>query len=97
MPIIEGADEKEVKNINTEIEDSFKKFRTELMSIANSEQELPKSIIFNTVEQRTLNSNRMNILAHGRITPRRGLTHKKKFRFVYDRKSKKITITDISE
>ena len=97
VPIIEGADEKEVKNINTEIEDSFKKFRTELMSIANSEQELPKSIIFNTVEQRTLNSNRMNILAHGRITPRRGLTHKKKFRFVYDRKSKKITITDISE
>ncbi len=97
VPIIEGADEKEVKNINAEIEDSFKKFRTELMSIANSEQELPKSIIFNTVEQRTLNSNRMNILAHGRITPRRGLTHKKKFRFVYDRKSKKITITDISE
>lgn len=97
VPIIEGADEKEVESINAEIEDSFKKFKAELISIAEGERELPKSIIFNTIEQRTLNSNRMNILAHGKVTPRKGLSHKKKFRFIYDRKSKHITITDITD
>ena len=97
VPIIEGADEKEVININEEMEESFKSFKNELISMANSERELPKSIIFNVIEQRTLNSNRMNILAHGRVTPRKGLAYKMKFRFIYDRKSKKITITDISE
>lgn len=97
VPIIDGADEREVSNINGQIEESFKKFKDEIVSIANSHTDLPKSIIFTTIEQRTLNSNRMNILAHGRVTPRKGLTEKRKFRFVYDRKSRKMTIADISE
>ena len=59
--------------------------------------ELPKSITFNVVEQRSLNSNRMNVLIHGRLVPRSGLNEKLKFRFIYDRKSKKITIADITE
>lgn len=97
VPIIDGADEREVNNINKEIEESFNRFKKELITIAESDRELPKSIIFNTIEQRTLNSNRMNILAHGKVTPRKGLSNKRKFRFIYDRQSKKITVTDITE
>ena len=53
--------------------------------------------MFNVVEQRNLNSNRMVILTHGKLNPRKGLTEKRKFRFVYDRKSKKIVVRDITE
>lgn len=97
VPVIEGADEREVKNINEALSESFVKFKNELVEMAKADFELPKSIIFNTIEQRTLNSNRMNILAHGRVTPRKGLREKKKFRFIYDRKSKKVMITNIEE
>lgn len=97
VPIIAGVDEREVNRINEELEKSFGEFKDALVRMANSSRELPKSIVFNVIEQRTLNSNRMNIIAHGKITPRKGLVAKKKFRFVYDRKSKKVTIADISE
>ena len=97
MPIIEGADEREVKRINEEIEETFLKFKDELINMANRNRDLPKSIVFNVIEQRGLTSNRMNILSHGKLTPRKGLTEKKKYRFIYDRKSKKVMMQDITE
>ena len=97
VPTIAGVDEREVNRINEELEKSFVEFKNALVTMANDSRELPKSVVFNVIEQRTLNSNRMNIIVHGKITPRKGLMVKRKFRFVYDRKSKKVTITDISE
>ena len=97
VPVIVGAKEKEVKNVNEAINNSFEEFKNVLVNEANSASELPKSIIFNTVEQRTVNSNRMNIIVHGKVSPRKGLTEKRKFRFVYDRKSKEVKMMDITE
>ena len=97
VPLIDGSDEREVKRINEELETSFASFKDALIRMANGTGELPKSIIFNTIEQRNLTSNRMNILTHGRVLPRKGLTEKKKFRFVYDRKSKKVEMRDITD
>lgn len=97
VPVIVGAKEKEVKNANEAINNSFEEFKEVLIKEANSGGELPKSMIFNTVEQRTVNSNRMNIIVHGKVTPRHGLTTKRKFRFVYDRKAKNVMMTDITE
>ena len=94
MPIIDGADEREVKAINDEFERVYVDFKD---AIVNSRGDIAKSIIFNVVEQRTLNSNRLNILVQGRFLPRNGLAEKKKFRFIYDRKTRKITMADISD
>ena len=97
VPIMDGSDEREVTRINAELESTFVLFKEAIVRMANESRELPKSIIFNTIEQRTLTSNRINILAHGKVLPRKGLTEKKKIRFVYDRKSKKIEVRDITE
>ncbi len=97
VPVIVGAKEKEVKTVTEEINKAFEEFKDVLKKEAYSARELPKSIIFNTVEQRTVNSNRMNIIVHGKVTPRSGLIEKRKFRFVYDRKSKKVMMADITE
>ena len=67
------------------------------MNTANTSPQLPKTIAFNVIEQKSVTSNRVNILAQGRITPRKGLIEKRKFRFIYDRKSKNMSIMDISE
>ena len=98
IPVIDGANEKEVKNINEKLEEAFNdKFKVLVKNYALASIELPKSITFNVVEQRTLNSNRMNILTHGRLIPRKGLNEKLKYRFIYDRKSKQILVSDITE
>ena len=97
IPIIDGADEREVRWINEAFDACTEEFREDLIKVANGSRELPKSIVFNVVEQRNLNSNRMVILTHGKLNPRKGLTEKRKFRFVYDRKSKKIVVRDITE
>ena len=97
LPVIEGAKEKEVRNINEGLKNEFESFKNILVNTAKQSAELPKSITLNVVEQRTLNSNRMNIIVHGRIYPRHGLIEKKKYRFVYDRKSKEVLLADISE
>ena len=97
LPVIEGAKEKEVRNINEGLKNEFESFKNILVNTAKQSAELPKSITFNVVEQRTLNSNRMNIIVHGRIYPRHGLIEKKKYRFIYDRKSKEVLLADISE
>ena len=97
VPVIVGAKEKEVKNATEAINTAFEEFKEVLIKEANSSRELPKSIIFNTVEQRTVNSNKMNIIVHGKVSPRSGLVSKRKFRFVYDRKSKKVAMADITE
>lgn len=97
LPVIEGAKEKEVKNINEALNKAFEEFKDTLIKEAQYSSQLPKSMTFNTVEQRTLNSNRMNIIVHGKVYPRHGLVEKRKFRFIYDRKSKIVKIADISE
>ena len=98
IPTFDGANEKEVLNINNAFNEVFVTQFSEIINkYALNRYELPKSIVFNVVEQRSLNSNRINILIHGRLVPRSGLNEKLKFRFIYDRKSKKITVTDISE
>lgn len=97
VPIMDGADEREVKKINEELEESFAKFKNALVSMANKSSQLPKSIVFNTIQQKSVTSNRVNILAQGRLTPRKGLVEKRKFRFVYDRKSRTISMMDITE
>ena len=38
-----------------------------------------------------------NVIVHGKVSPRSGLVSKRKFRFVYDRKSKKVAMADITE
>lgn len=97
VPVMDGADEREVKRINEALEESFVKFKNSLVNTANTSPQLPKTIAFNVIEQKSVTSNRVNILAQGRITPRKGLIEKRKFRFIYDRKSKKMSIMDISE
>lgn len=98
IPVMDGASEREVKNINEKLEEAFnEKFIALVRDYAIHSIDLPKSITFNIVEQRTLNSNRMNILIHGRLTPRKGLSEKLKFRFVYDRKSKEVMVANITE
>ena len=97
VPVIVGAKEKEVKNVTEAINTAFEEFKEVLTKEASSSRELPKSMIFNTVEQRNVNSNRMNIVVQGKVTPRHGLIEKRKFRFVYDRKSRKVAIADITE
>lgn len=97
VPVMDGADEREVKKINEELEANFARLKNALVNMANTSPQLPKSIIFNTIQQRTVTSNRVNIIAQGRVTPRKGLVEKKKFRFIYDRKSKTISMMDISE
>ena len=94
---MDGADEREIRWINEAFDACTEDFRDSLIKVAQGSRELPKSIVFNVVEQRNLNSNRMVILTHGKLNPRKGLTEKRKFRFVYDRKSKKIAMMDISE
>lgn len=97
VPVMDGADEREVKRINEALEESFVKFKNSLVNTANTSPQLPKTIAFNVIEQKSVTSNRVNILAQGRITPRKGLIEKRKFRFIYDRKSKTMSIMDISE
>ena len=97
IPVMDGADEREIRWINEAFDACTEDFRDSLIKVAQGSRELPKSIVFNVVEQRNLNSNRMVILTHGKLNPRKGLTEKRKFRFVYDRKSKKIAMMDISE
>ncbi|MBR4313637.1 MAG: hypothetical protein IKP66_01855 [Lachnospiraceae bacterium] len=97
VPVIDGADEREVKRINEELEESFARFKNALVNMANTSPQLPKTIAFNVVEQKSVTSNRMNIITQGRVTPRKGLVEKRKFRFIYDRKSKKISMMDITE
>ena len=98
VPIIAGAKEKEVDKINaailTAIEEEFK---PQIKEMAKGYGEIPKSITFTSVEQRNLTSNKMTILTHGKVLPRKGLTEKKKFRFVYDRKSGQLKVANISE
>lgn len=97
FPTIVGVDEREVRNVNEVIGNSFIDFKNALVNMANSRSELPESIIFDEIEQRQLNKNRMIILTRGELVPRKGFTEKKKFRFVYDRKSRIIKMEDISE
>lgn len=96
LPVIDGVDPREVELINNGMVQAFAAFKNQLVAMANGASELPKSIIFNTVEQRSLTSNRMNILVHGRLLPRNGLYDKKKFRFIYDRKARTVVASDIS-
>ena len=97
VPIMDGVDEREVKKINEELEDKFARFKKALIVIANESPQLPKSIVFNTIQQKAVTSNRVNILAQGRLTPRKGLVEKRKYRFVYDRKSRTVSMMDITE
>ena len=98
MPIIAGVSDREVNKINQAMVDCFEnKFAGQLRNMALSYTELPRSITLNTVQQRNVTSNKMNILLQGRIIPRSGLNEKKKFRFVYDRKSGQLVMTDISD
>ena len=97
VPVIAGAKEKEVNNINEALKSAFNELKDTWVKEAQYTAELPKSMTFNTVEQRTLNSNRMNIILHGRVYPRHGLVEKRKYRFIYDRKSKKVMVADITE
>lgn len=76
VPIMDGADEREVKRINEALEESFVKFKNSLVNTANTSPQLPKTIAFNVVEQKTVTSNRVNIITQGRITPRKGLIEK---------------------
>ena len=96
LPVINGVDQREVEIVNANMTQAFTAFKNQLINMANSSSELPKSIIFNTVEQRTLTKSRMNILVHGKILPRHGLYEKLKYRFIYDRKARTVVATDIS-
>lgn len=97
VPILAGANEKEVNTANEALKAKFAEFKEELINMAKTSGELPKSITFTTIEQRNVTSNRMNLLTNGKLIPRKGLNEKKKFRFVYDRKSKTVMMADISE
>lgn len=97
LPVIDGIKEKEVKNINDGLKERFEDLKNELINVAMRSIEFPKSITINEVEQRTLTNNRLNIIVHGKIYPRHGLIEKRKYRFIYDRKSKKVMLSDITE
>ena len=97
MPIIAGASEREVNNANAAMDEIVEEYRSALSAMATSYIDLPKSITFNIVEQRNVNSNRMTIISQGTVTPKKGFKTKRKFRFVYDRKSKKVMLADISD
>ena len=97
VPVMAGADEREVQIMNAGLEEAFVKFNESLKDKIKGYPDLPKSLTFNVVEQRNLNSNRMIILLHGKLMPRRGLTEKMKYRFIYDRKSRKVLVADITD
>ena len=97
MPIMAGTNEKEVRNINERFETMVKgEYLENVKELVNQYSELPKSIVFNEIEQRGLNKNRLTVIMHGRVVPRKDLTTKHKFRFIYDRKSKAMLLRDIS-
>ena len=97
LPVIAGVKEKEVKYINDGLNEQFEVFKNELINVAKQSIEFPKSITINVVEQKGLNKNRLFIIVQGKIYPRHGLIEKRKYRFVYDRKSKKVMLADITE
>ena len=96
LPVIDGQDPREVQFANAGMVQAFDAFKNQLITIAKTEGELPRSITFNAIEQRTLNKNRFIVLAHGKILPRRGLYGKLKYRFTYDRKARNVVAMDIS-
>lgn len=96
-PVVKAAKEKEEINVNKAI---IEKYNTEFMpflkqKMLNDLNGLPKGIVLNTVDQRQINSNRFMFIISGKITPRRGLTEKVKYRFTYDRKAKTIAFLEI--
>ncbi len=98
QPIFAGANEREVNIINENFERVFgNDFKEHINEMIKDYGELPKSVTFTTVEQRNVTSNKVTILLHGKLLPRKGLSEKKKFRFVYDRKSKQLMIANISD
>ena len=96
IPVIDGQDEREVQIFNEQMLQIFDAFKNQLITAANLSPELPRSITFNAIEQRTVGKNRMIILVHGKVLPRKGLYEKQKFRIVYDRKARRAMIEDIS-
>lgn len=98
FPVIDGVKEKEVTNINELILEIFpNKFKKVLTNIKDEQGKVPKTIVLNEIEQTQLNSNRFIFIVSGRLSSRSGPVENKKFRFIYDRKSKTLDMLDISK
>ena len=97
-PVIDGADEREVNLANSLFEESCNtEYKNLIKGLASLYPQLPKSIVFNTIEQRNVTTQRMTIIAHGKIIPRTGLSEKYKIRFTFDRKQRKLMVINITE
>ena len=97
-PIIAGIDENEVAIANAAYTQAFNvDFLNKIKSYISSLPELPKSVIFTEVEQRSITGTRLNIIVRGKITPKTGLTIKIRYRAPYERKSQSIKIEKIAE
>lgn len=97
-PVIAGIDPNEVAIANAAYTKAFDvDFLKLIKSYMSSLPELPKSIIFTEIEQKSSNSTRLNIIVRGKITPKTGLTTKIRYRAPYERKSQTIKVERISE
>lgn len=96
VPTVDGVDEREIERMNEALKEAFTgEFMEKLKDRIRSVGELPKSVTFNTVEQRNVTNQRIVLIIHGTVVPRKGLKEKIKYRFVYDRKSRQLMITEI--
>lgn len=97
-PVIAGGKEKEVNKINELIEELVSdKFPKLLRGNGDMGNKSPKRILLNTVDQRKVSPNQFIFIISGKVVPQSGFAEKKKYRFIYDRKAKKIDMLDISE
>lgn len=97
-PVIAGGKEKEVNKINELIEEIMSdKFPKLLRGNGDMGAKAPKRILLNVVDQRRVSPNQFMFIISGKTVPQNGFAEKKKYRFIYDRKAKKIDMLDISD
>lgn len=98
IPVIDGTEEREVYKANIAIVNVFaEKFPNQIKALANEYMDLPKSITLNVVNQRNVTKSKVTIIMEGKLIPRKGLSEKKKFRLIYDRKSAQLIVSNISD
>ncbi len=98
MPVMDGKEAREVNKINNAIADVFvEKFPNQIRALINEYKDLPKSITLNVVNQRNVTKSKVTIIVEGKLIPRKGLSEKKKFRLIYDRKSAQLIVSNISD
>ena len=84
-PIMAGRESEEVSAINDVIEEKVNEIMEELLQLASTYAEAPKSISLTNVERTTLTASRCRITFSGKLTPRSGSQKTVKYRISYER------------